>query len=71
MFHSVNMFRSLAMFLRWKNTVFVTWEILFSIDKLLSNITPRFLNYRGCNSTSRLVANCNARDSVYCIFLVQ
>ncbi len=38
-----NMFRSLAMFLRWKNAVFVTLEICFSKDKLLSNITPRFL----------------------------
>ncbi len=37
------MLRSLAMFLRWKNAVFVTWEILFSKDKLLSNTTPRFL----------------------------
>ncbi len=37
------MFRSLAMFLRWKNAVFVTLEIWFSKDKLLSNITPRCL----------------------------
>ncbi len=37
------MFHSLAMFLRWKNAVFVTWEIWFSKDSLLSNITPRFL----------------------------
>ncbi len=40
---TLNMFCSLEMFLRWKNAVFVTWEILFSKDKLLSNITPRFL----------------------------
>ncbi len=38
-----NMFCSLAMFLRWKNAVFVTWKYDFSKDKLLSNITPRFL----------------------------
>ncbi len=30
------------MFLRWKNAVFVTLEICFSKEKLLS-ITPRFL----------------------------
>ncbi len=36
-----NMFQSLAMFLRWKNAVFVTWEIWFSKDKLLSNITTQ------------------------------
>ncbi len=40
---TLNMFRSLEMFLRWKNAVFVTLEIWFSKDKLLSNITPRFL----------------------------
>ncbi len=38
-----NMFRSLAMFLRWKKAVFVTLEIWFSKDKWLSNITPIFL----------------------------
>ncbi len=40
---TVNMFCSLAIFLRWKNAVFVTWEIWFSKEMLLSNITPRFL----------------------------
>ncbi len=35
---TLNMFRSLAMFLRWKNAVFVTLEIWFSKDSLLSNI---------------------------------
>ncbi len=40
---TVNMFLSLAMFQRWKNAVFVTMEIWFSKDRLLSNITPRFL----------------------------
>ncbi len=39
---TLNMFRSLEMFLRWKNAVFVTWKICFSKDRLLSNITPRF-----------------------------
>ncbi len=37
---TLNMFRSLEMFLRWKNAVFVTLEIWFSKDRLLSNITP-------------------------------
>ncbi len=37
------MFCRLEMFLRWKNAVFVTLEIWFSKDRLLSNITPRFL----------------------------
>ncbi len=36
-------FRSLAMFIRCKNAVFVTWEIWLSKDRLLSNITTRFL----------------------------
>ncbi len=36
-------FRSLEMFLRWKNDVFVTLEIWFSKHRLLSNITPRFV----------------------------
>ncbi len=30
---TLNMFRSLEMFLRWKNAVFVTLEIWFSKDK--------------------------------------
>ncbi len=34
---TLNMFCSLEMFLRWKNAVFVTWEIWFSKDRLLSN----------------------------------
>ncbi len=41
---TLNMFRSLEMFLRWKNAVFVTWEIWFSKDKLLSNITPKSID---------------------------
>ncbi len=42
---TLNMFRSLEMFLRWKNAVFVTWEIWFSKDKLLSNTTARLYIY--------------------------
>ncbi len=48
---------------RWKNAVFVTWEIWFSKDKLLSNITPRFLTVE--EVTGHLS---NPRDSVYCFF---
>ncbi len=43
---TVQMFRGLAMFLRWKNAVFVTWEIWFPKDRLLSNITPRWQTQR-------------------------
>jgi len=31
------------MFLRWKKAVFITYEICFLKDKLLSNITPSSL----------------------------
>ncbi len=59
------MFRSLAMFLRWKNAVFVTLEIWFSKDKLLSNITPRFLTVEEVTGHPSS-CNCNPRDSVNC-----
>ncbi len=61
-----NMFRSLAMFLRWKNVVFVTWEIWFSKDKLLSNITPKYLTVDRARKLrpfwSHMLPKCNLCD---------
>ncbi len=64
---TVNIFRSLAMFLRWKNVVFITWEIWFSKDRLLSNITPRFLTVE---EVTVLPSSCKLWSKRFCVLFL-
>lgn len=65
-----NMFYSLEMFLKWMNMFFVTWNMIFSKVKVLSNITPWSLTVWMKKQCIGLDPNCIIKAWLYGFLLV-